>query len=379
MISTYLFPILALVVILFTSLRPASKYLGSSLWAFAYAGFAILVLYLLSRSAASRDRLLSKGFVWSVGILFAAVSASFYQAADSLKETLQGQDQDDCTIIVVRQLLAFEFPYDQTSYFGNPCSPLFGALVPYVPFVASGLFFLSNSALLLVAIWLGFRLTDSSQVFALTILTALAIPLTLELMVNGSDLVFIGFGILLLSQLMTRAENQPTMLTVSTILAAVLASSRISMPILAVAYLIWLFQRHRKRILTQFAILTLVGLSPSLILYLVNPEGFSPLHLVGKSQNLVPGAWYIFMILATLAGFVFGGYLAGKGTGALPFLAVSFSPHLLFLSYGDLAFSRQFDFATWEGASYLMLLLPVFASLAANLVLRDREPSQSST
>jgi len=342
----YLAPILASCVILSVSLRPASEYIGPSLWVFAYAGVAILVLYLLSRSAASRDRLLSKGFVWSVGILFAVVSASFYQAADSLKETLQGQDQDDCAIIVVRQLLAFELPYDQTSYFGNPCSTLLGALVPYVPFVAFGLFFLANSVLLLVAIWLGFRLTDSSQVFALTILITLAIPQTLELMVNGSDFVFIGFGLLLLSQLMTRAETQPGILAVATVLSAVLSSSRISMPILAVAYLIWLFQRHRKRLLSQFAILSLVGLSPSLILYLVHPEGFSPLHLVSKSQNLVPGTWYIFMILATLAGFVFGVYLAGTGKGALTFLAVSFSPHLLFLSYGDLAFNRQFDFAT---------------------------------
>ena len=122
--AKYLAPIPALCVILSVSLRPASKYIGSSLWVFAYVGVAILVLYLLGRSAASRDRLVSKGFFWSVGILFAIVLTRFYQAADSVKETLQGQDQDDCTIIVVRQLLAFELP------FGYPCSPLFGALVP---------------------------------------------------------------------------------------------------------------------------------------------------------------------------------------------------------------------------------------------------------
>jgi len=129
--STYLFPILALIVILSTSLGPASKCLGSSVCAFVYEGLAILILYSLSRSGLLRSRLLSKGFDWSVGILFLAVSASFYQAADPLKETLQAQDQDDCTIIVVRQLLAFEFPYRQMAYFGNPCNPLFGAVVPH--------------------------------------------------------------------------------------------------------------------------------------------------------------------------------------------------------------------------------------------------------
>jgi len=51
-----------------------------------------------------------------------------------------GQDQGDCTVIVIKQLVVLDFPYDETSYFGNPCSPLFGALVFFIPFVILGAF-----------------------------------------------------------------------------------------------------------------------------------------------------------------------------------------------------------------------------------------------
>jgi len=369
--STHLLPILALAILLSTSLRPASKYLGSSLWAIPYAAVGLVILALISRSSFLQRRLLSKGFVWVVGAIFAALSAGFYQAADSLKETLQGQDQDDCTILVIRQLLAFDFPYDQTSYFGNPCSPLFGALIPYVPFVAIGLFFLANSVLLMLAIWLGFTLSDSSHGFSLTILISLAIPQTLELMVNGSDFVFMGFGLLVLAQLLQQAETKPKILIFATILTAALASSRVSMPILAVAYLIWILYRHRAKFVFQFFVLGVLSLGPSLIIYLINPDEFSPLHLVSKGQRLVPGTWYLLMIVATLVGFLVGGFLVSRNCNSVTFLTVSFAPHLLFLTYGDLVFNRQYDVSTWEGASYLMVITPLLADLISRWVLRS--------
>jgi len=369
--SKSMFPILALCVILSTALRPAEKYLGSSIWVFVYAAVVFGLLALLRTSFHTRRVLLSKSFVWSVVAIFAAVSAYFYEAADSLKDSMQGQDQDDCTIIVIKQLLVLDFPYDETSYFGNPCSPLFGALVPYIPFVILGAFFAANSVLLLTSTWLGFKLTRPSHEFALTILITLGIPQTLELMVNGSDLVFIGLGVLLLAQLMTKAESNSKLLIWATILAGLLSSSRVSMPILGAAYLIWLFFRHKQRVLPHLAIISLVGLLPSAILFIANPDEFSPLHLVAKSQSLVPGPWYFAMVSATIMGFALGARLAKSNSDAITFLSVAFAPHLLFLSFGDLVFNRQFDYFNWEGASYLMLVTPMFALVIARWLLRS--------
>ena len=128
-----------------TALRPSYKYLGSIWIWIAYVLVALGLIYAVLAVTKLRLFLLNKPtFTMGVVSLYAALNIVFYPLADGLKTLRQGQDQDDCTILVIEQLLTLDFPYDQTSYFGNPCSPLFGALIPYIPFVAVDAFLLAN-------------------------------------------------------------------------------------------------------------------------------------------------------------------------------------------------------------------------------------------
>jgi len=124
----------------------------------------------------------------------------------------------------------------------------------------------------------------------------------------------------------------------------------------------------------------------------LNPNKMTSTHLfpilalvVILSTSLRPASQYLgsslwafayagFAIMATLAGSAIGGFLAGKSKSALTLLVVSFSTHLMSLPSGDLVFGRQFDFATWEGASYLTVFVLLFPAQIAQELLRSNPP-----
>lgn len=363
-------PWILIFILLSTAIRPAEKYAGGALTWLAYSLAALGLLTLLLRSERFQNFATTHMFVYGVAVSLALISALFYPAADALKERLQGQDQDDCTILVIEQIFRLDYPYDQTSYFGNPCSPLFGALVPYMPFVAIGAYGLANSFIVILSVYLAYKLTGSGSLpVSIAMLITFGIPQTLELMVNGSDFIFMGFGLLTLALLMAKSREDARVLYPATVLAAMLSSTRVSMPILLAGYLVWLFLEKRRHLPVHGVILVSLAFGPSLLIYLISPTEFSPLHLVGKGQTLVPGVFYLAMILATLIGLMLVVYSSTLRSDPAGLLVVVLSPHLLFLSFGDLVFNRELDFFWWEGASYLMVLTPLFAYVAARSLI----------
>lgn len=363
-------PWLLIFILLSTAIRPAFKYAGGVLSWLVFVALALGLLIVARQNRGFRDFVTSRPMVYGFAAILAITSALFYPSADRLKEQMQGQDQDDCTILVIEQIFRFDYPYDQTSYFGNPCSPLFGALLPYMPFVAVGAFGLANSIIVLLSVHIAFKLTGSGSLpIALSMLISFGIPQTLELMVNGSDFIFMGFGLLLLSLLMANSRNKEWMLIPATVLAAILSSTRVSMPILFVGYFVWLVLEKRKFLLSHCVVLVTLTFGPSAVIYFINPGEFSPLHLVSKGQRLVPGVFYVAMVLVTVAGLIFLITSSTLRKNPAEMLVVVLAPHLLFLSFGDLVFNRGFDFFWWEGASYLMVLTPLFALVAAKRLL----------
>jgi hypothetical protein len=346
-----------------SALRPAIKYFDSFWLWIAYVLAFLLVLLAGFVFPDFIRSITSKYWVLVLTGAFALVSSSFYPAADNLKILMRGQDQDDCTILVAKQLLALDFPYDQLSYFGNPCSPLPGAVIPYLPFVAVNAYLLANGAfLILTVLFLQNRLLrEDFRVGALTVLIILAIPQTLELMVNGSDFIFIGFAILAIVISIEYPPKNLKLFYLVSVLAGLVASSRISLVVVALAFLISLYFNSKQPIISNVLITLSVTIIPSTAIFLVSPEKFSPLHLVEKGSSLLPGSLMLAMILITgvLIGFSFLNNKVRKNPSVIFLLIVS--PQIVFLSLGDLFFWRLGDFATWEGASYWSILTPLLA------------------
>ena len=359
--------IAALLLIMLPAMRPAEKYLGSWLWWFPYAAICLGIIYWVvsnPRGLFARG-LSSNWFIFGIPVLLGVVSTVFYPFADALKFDMQGQDQDDCTILGVNALLSGEHPFDTPSYFGNPCSPMVGALIPFIPFVVSNLVGLAGPLFFGMAVAaLYFSKVDRLQLGALVAIIA-GTPATLELMVNGSDFVFIGCMALVAVLLLMRSKNAADFRTLQVFqlaaLVGLVASARISMPLFAVPFgLVLLHRRNRWVIFT--VVTSAIILVPNIWIYLLSPEDFSPLHLLAKGQSLVPGGFYLLMFLTTAAAVVYGTLKWWKGRlDELSLTIIIFSPHLIFLAFGDLVFNRNFDIFWWEGANYLYLITPLIA------------------
>ena len=365
-----IFTLTALLLIMLPAMRPAEKYLGSWLWWFPYAAICFLLLssIALRQQGYLAQVLSSKWFIFGTPLIMAIVSTAFYPLADGLKVDMQGQDQDDCTILGVNAILSGENPHAKPSYFGNPCSPLLGAIIPFIPFALSNLMGLAGPVFFTLSVALLYLQKVNRLQLGTFVALIAGTPASLELMVNGSDFVFIGFISLVAVFMVKKSENKmlsnPELLTLS-VIVGLLSSARISSLIFAVSFgLILLFRSNRWILFT--ALVTIVSVLPNLAIYLSSPGEYSPLHLVAKGQSLVPGGFYVLMFAVTLAALVLGAYgLKNRVLDELSLTLLVISPHLIFLAFGDLIFNRNFDIFWWEGANYLYLLTPMLSWFVA--------------
>jgi hypothetical protein len=369
----------ALLIVLLPALRPAEKYLGSWIW---WLPYTIICASILSALVLKKGRLLTKIlssrlFILGVPSVMAILSTVFYPLADALKFQMQGQDQDDCTILGVDSIFSGANPVATATYFGNPCSNLLGAIIPHIPFALSKLMGLAGPAFFLIAL-LVLHLSKVNRLHLGVFVAIIAgTPASLELMVNGSDFVFIGFmslvAVLLVSRTQFGRKLGKKSLTALTILVGLISSTRINMPIFALPFgLIMLFRKAQWRLFT-FGVSAIVFI-PNMLVYFSNPEEFAPLHLIAKGQSLVPGIFYILMFATTAVALVLGtiSWLQRK-LDELELVLVVVSPHLLFLAFGDLVFNRQFDVFWWEGANYLYLLTPMLIWFAVTRLFSGKD------
>jgi flagellar biosynthesis protein FliQ len=118
---------------------------------------------------------------------------------------------------------------------------------------------------------------------------------------------------------------------------------------------------------------SVVSALPSALIYLSDPAGFTPLHLVGKSQTIVPPVLYVVMALLTLALLVIGASLVIRGKlDLVEFATLVFAPHIVFLSVSALVFGG-WDFFNWEAGHYLYVLTPGLAYSVAKVVSNRSE------
>lgn len=337
------------------------------------------LIYVISNDKSWLARAISSSyFIFGIPLVLALVSTIFYPLADALKLSMQGQDQDDCTILGIEALIVGANPVATPTYFGNPCSNLLGAILPHAPFVLSNLMGLAGPAFFLVTVAYFFRSGFGRLEIGLFVAIIGGTPATLELMVNGSDFVFIGFGALWSLLALNSFLSSPNSRVFSWLVTIVsmVASSRINMPIFAVPFGIALLSF--KRWLIPFSmIVSLLIVVPNGLVYLSSPGDFAPLHLIGKGQTLVPGAFYPIMVIVSLSliGVAWYRYIQSKSS-TTELVLTCFAPHLIFLAFGDLIFNRQFDIFWWEGANYLYLITPL-CSYAYLMMLGARYKSRS--
>jgi len=128
-----------------------------------------------------------------------------------------------------------------------------------------------------------------------------------------------------------------------------------------------LFSRWRSGAFVFVAFSIIIALLPSLLIYFSDPQTFTPLHLLQKSQAILPRTVLAVVALVSVGMAILGFFMVQRNVQALPlavFLALM--PGLLTLSLGDLSM-RGWNLGLWEGANYLIPLLPLSALLVVEL------------
>jgi hypothetical protein len=333
-----------------------------------YALMVMLIVYCFHNEVIKinfQKRISYNTYIYLVLIFVVTIIWFVYPIADGLKLQMRGSDQDDCVIIGANLLLSFNHPYTQNSYYGNPCSPGVGMLVLYLPIVFFNLYefgsVISGAAALIIVQ----RYTLS--IFKTAFFTTLVFIglFQLEMLVVGSDLFVIGCGLVIVSLELTKAILKRNFFGIIWIalLTGLLSSTRLNFLVLVPIFTIFIFL-HWKRAAVYFGIMSLcVAIIPSSYIYFHSPTEFSPLHLLDKSNLLLGGGLKEIAAGFSVVAFFCGAYLVKRSVHNIPFAVfIALAPSLLAVAMGDLIM-RHSKFGEWEGANYLLPLIPLVSAI----------------
>ena len=299
-----------------------------------------------------------------------------YPIADGLKEQMRGSDQDDCVILGVTFLSKLANPYSQPSYFGNMCSTGLGMIILYFPFVISGFYPLGTITSVIFSVFSIDLFTKEkyrSLIYSFLLISSL---ICIELLVVGSDLVFIGAGIVTIVYCLTnflKTKNISKLIFLS-IFAGLIASSRINFLILIPLLFLFVFNHWKKGAFVFLSVSLSIAFIPSAFIYFSDPQQFMPFHLIGKSDLILKNGLKEMAILFTIFMILVSYKISKKNIDNIPLCTLlSITPSLLCLSIGDLIFFRSLNIATWEGANYLMPIIPLAASFISKDLLSYAE------
>lgn len=301
-------------------------------------------------------------FILFVLVIVTLIISQTYPIADNLKFQGRGSDQDNCVIAAANQILSLRYPYSIRSYFGNPCSPLPGMLFLYLPFVYLNLYYIGAVFFAILAIVSIKQFTESlySAAFFTTLLFGSIFHM--EMLVVGSDLFLLGCGFVIVALKTAKAIIKVNLKTIIilAILTGLLSNTRINFIVLAPIMSFFIFL-HWKKAGVIFGIISLCFVMlPSGYLFYLNPEEFTPLHLLSKGDSLLRGGLKEAGLTLSIFAFLIGIYLTKKTPKNIPLsLLISLLPMLLAVAFGDLIHFRKGQFSTWEGANYLLPIIPL--------------------
>ena len=308
--------------------------------------------------------------IFTVFLILILVVWNGYPIADGLKTQMRGSDQDDCVILGASHLLNLHYPYTERSYFGNPCSTGPGMLLLYLPFVWIHAYALGATTVL-AALCVILKKIQNSWFFVGLFLTILLSCLALdELLIVGSDLVGLGLGIAILGVAIPKvvSHRRYSVLILLGLLCGLISASRLNFLLLFPFISLVIFFHSKISALIFFASALFSSLVPSIVLYIHDSVHFTPLHLASKAGLLLsPSAITVSLCFCAILGI--GALVLGKRSlQALPScLFLILFPMLLSLALADLS-QRNFDFAQWEGANYLIPTIPLVAFFLAKFI-----------
>ena len=198
-----------------------------------------------------------------------------------------GSDRDDALNIAALKLWETGYPYDGTTNLDNPITPLPGAILLSLPFALSGNASYQNFFWIGMAYFVAIKFLKDYRLGLIFLVAVTMSPVTLHQLVTGGDLLSNALYILVPIMLLLRYDTSDSKTLKKTIPLAILLgiglSSRANyfllIPLLAGVFL---FNKDWRTVLIYLVIPISTFLMITGPFYLVNPEGFSPIHTIEK-------------------------------------------------------------------------------------------------
>lgn len=283
------------------SIHTVHKYLGSlGLTIFIVLGcifILLLCVYGIEIIMKTVSERVSLGLSGSIFILLIALFTTLYPYADN-GSIGGGSDRDDALNIAASKLWETGYPYNSLTNLENPITPSPGAILLSLPFALLGNAAYQNFFWIVVSYFAAIKFLKDSRLALIFLAAVTMTPVTLIQLVTGGDLVTNTLYILVPIMLLLRSDTRDPKTLKKTIPLAVLLgiglSSRANylllIPLLAGVFL---FDKDWKTVLVYLIIPILTFLIVTVPFYLINPEGFSPMHTIEKlpsTSTIFPSA-----------------------------------------------------------------------------------------
>lgn len=372
---------IALVFLQIPSLRPFVKY-GGEIGLIAWVVVVLAGLWALRQVYLGNWKwavsALHKPWIGAVLLVCAAIAITIlYPIADALKEIGQGSDQDDCTIRIASNLLAGVALYKEaTAYTGNICSDGPGIPILLAPLVAIGAYhYASVLGLLCVAVILRIRDGNwyASNLFLLLFFSSL---ISWELMVVGSDFVFIGccFYAAFLCLSLPSKRRFDRIALFGAAISGFIISARLAFfywPIL-LGFALWPLSKWRAVMAGLVA--GMVGLALFVGFGFYHGAGYAPLHLTDMAIEIFDRSGIGMFAIINLVGLILllKGRRLGPAISPHYFLAIGIAGPMFGLAMVRLMNVAEWSVPEWSAANYVLISMPAVAGLVVACLLNKQ-------
>jgi hypothetical protein len=254
-----------------------------------------------------------------------------------------------------------------------------GIILIYLPFVFLNIYpfgAIFFSAYVIIKIYQNTNNLYHAAVFTTLLFSSIFI---FEVLIQGTDLFLVGCGLVILSIDLMKNIGSKNILKFlwPAVLCGLLASSRINFLIIVPIISLYIFI-YSKKISIIFGVLaTIVALSPSIFVYFLDPQSFTPLHLIVKGNYLLEGNLKILAIISSILAYLIGFYIVKNSfTNISLALFLSLAPALILLAIGDikLRIARGEELlkvlSNLDGFNYFIPLLPLAVFIFITRVLK---------
>ncbi|MBV8113656.1 MAG: hypothetical protein JO300_02875 [Silvibacterium sp.] len=212
-----------------------------------------------------------------------------------------GSDRDDALRVASAALVHGHYPYYGRTYFGNPITPLPGAVILATPFYLLGNVGLENLFWLAIFLWFSsiyFR--ERSTALMLVLLTLGAVSANLDDFVVGGDYGINGIyvAIALFAMIATADRDRPLILHIAAcVLLGLAIDSRPTYIVVFPLVAAYLWQHSGPKVALRAVLISgLVAGVSSIPFYLYDPAHFGPLHVTHK-LDMIPAKFRAPVVL----------------------------------------------------------------------------------